>query len=423
MTSLDRNERENQGRSRPAASPRPRPWAATLALLATGMLPSLALAAGPKNVVYVESNDPAGNAILAYSRAADGSLTPLPGSPFKTGGLGVSYTTALGTFDSDQDIITNPSGTLLFAVNGGSNSIAVFNIAQDGSLTPVAGSPFPSGGSQPSSLGLASNLLCVVNKNENPGHTGESQPNYTSFLVDEDGRLTPVKNSTIPLDNGSDPSQALIAPNGRLMFGADFLGGLLRSFQLRPSGRLNPVSALPLPEAEFADSGKPPLPLGLAVHPTRPLLYVGFVTINRIGIYRYSHAGDLTFLRSVPDTGSGVCWLLLNKSATRMYTSNTGDPSVSVYDMTDPTEPVEIQKLNVKGAGGPSNPGGYQIALDPSGQFFQMVTQQFATSSTAQANALHTFSVAGDGTVTEVPSSPTILPVPNQTRPQGVLAF
>ncbi len=30
---------------------------------------------------------------------------------------------------------------------------------------------------------------------------------------------------------------------------------------------------------------------------------------------------------------------------------------------------------------------------------------------------------AHDGTLTEVPSSPTLLPVPNRTRPQGVVAF
>ena len=39
------------------------------------------------------------------------------------------------------------------------------------------------------------------------------------------------------------------------------------------------------------------------------------------------------------------------------------------------------------------------------------------------ANALHTFRVAADGTLTEVPSSPTILPVPNLVRPQGVAAL
>ena len=43
-----------------------------------------------EGVVYVVSNDPVdnGNAILGYRRDHAGSLTPLPGSPFLTGGKG-----------------------------------------------------------------------------------------------------------------------------------------------------------------------------------------------------------------------------------------------------------------------------------------------------------------------------------------------
>ena len=123
---------------------------ATLLVLITilGWAPREAAAQPPRarNFVYVESNDPAGNAIFAFARNdANGSLMPLPGSPFPAGGLGITFTTALGPFDSDQEVIVNPQHTLLFAVNGGSDTIAVFNIQADGSLTPVAGSPFPSG--------------------------------------------------------------------------------------------------------------------------------------------------------------------------------------------------------------------------------------------------------------------------------------
>ncbi len=398
--------------------------AAGLALVGIGpMMPVAAGNDGPKNVVYVESNDQHGNAILAYRRHADGSLTTLPGSPFKTGGTGVGPTFNLGPYDSDSEIITDPAHTFLFAVNGGSSSIAVFSIAASGALTPVAGSPFDSGGSNPVSLALRGNILCVVNKDEDPNHPGQSLPNYTSFRVTPRGALIPIPHSTVYDENGSDPSQILLSPGGQVGFGADFLGGALRSFALAPTGRLIPRAIIAPPAFEFADSGAPALPLGLAVHPTYPLLYVGFVTINRIGIYRYDALGGLHYLRSVPDSGKGVCWILLNKEATRMYTSNTVDPSISVYDLThNPAEPVEIQKVNPNSIQG-SNPGGYQIALDPTGSFFHLVTQQFAATSTSMANALHVFSVGGDGKLTEVASSPTLLPVPNLTRPQGVVAF
>ena len=413
-----------RGRSRPRDLRTLARAAALATLAAVGPTPRASADDGDAhNAVYVESNDPKGNAILAYRRGADGSLTPLPGSPFPTGGAGVTPSFNLGPFDSDQEIVVDPAKGLLFAVNGGSDTIAVFKIREGGSLAPVAGSPFPSGGSNPVSLGLAGDVLCVVNKDEDPGHPGQSLPNYTSFRVSPKGRLAPIPGATVDDENGSDPSQALVAPGGRLLFGADFLGGALRSFGIDPRGQLDARAVLPLPAAEFADTGKPPLPLGLAAHPTRPLLYVGFVTINRIGVYTYDRSGDLRFLRTVPDSGSGVCWLLVNEDATRLYASNTGDPSISVFDLTeDPSEPVEIQNVGLRVAPG-SHPGGFQFALDPSGSFLHVVTQQSSPASTVAANALHVLRVGPDGKLTEVPSSPTPLPVPNLTRPQGVVAF
>jgi 6-phosphogluconolactonase (cycloisomerase 2 family) len=397
--------------------------AVSLALLAlAGPAPGTASAQSTKarDVVYVESNDPAGNAILAFQRHGDGSLTPLPGSPFPTGGLGITPTFALGPFDSDQDVIINREGSLLFAVNGGSDTIAVFRINPDGSLAPVDGSPFPSGGSNPVSVGLSGDdVLCVVNQDQDPGHPGRFLPDYTSFHVTGRGRLIPIPRSTFFVDAGSSPSQALVSPDGGVLFGAEFLGGLLRTFRIANDGRLVPGVAQPLPPAQFADNGAPPNPLGLAVHPTERLLYVDFVTINRIGVYRYNHAGHLRFVRSVPDSGKAPCWALVNKAGTRLYASNTADSSISVFDIAhDPTGPVEIQKVDLRTTG-----SCFQFALDPSERFLHVVTQQSAPSQDVTANGLNVLRVAADGTLTEVPSSPTRLPVPNLVRPQGVAAL
>ena len=201
----------------------------------------------PSNIVYVESNDPNGNSIFAFMRHVDGRLTPLPGSPFDARGLGITPTFALGPFDSDQEIIVNPSHTLLFACNGGSDTIAVFRINGDGSLTHVKGSPFRSGGSNPVSVGLAGDILCVVNQDNDPGHPGQILPNYTSFSVAGNGQLTPIPRSTVYVDAGSNPSQALPSPDDDLLFGADFLGGILRSFTINDRGRLKVADAQPLP--------------------------------------------------------------------------------------------------------------------------------------------------------------------------------
>ena len=106
-----------------------------------------------------------------------------------------------------------------------------------------------------------------------------------------------------------------------------------------------------LPSSEFADPRHRDLPLGLWAHPIFPLLYVGFVTVNRLGVYAYNSYGHLTFLRSVPNSGQAICWLRVNGSGTRLYSTDTGSNSVSVYDLSLPEEPREIQKPGAFGPG------------------------------------------------------------------------
>ena len=249
----------------------------------------------PSGVVYVQGNVAAspGNQIFGYIRDGQGNLTPLPGSPYSAGGAGISPSFNLGPYDSDSEIITNADKTRLYATNGGSNSIAVFKFHADGSLTPIANSPFPSGGSNPVGMALSGDKMVVVNQDNDPGNPGLFLPRYSTLQVAADGSLKPIRGASFSVDLGSNPSQAYIPhtdPN--LVFGCDFLGGLLRSFRLHPNGSLTLVNVQALPAEEFALSGAPPLPLGLWSSPKAKLLYVGFVTINRMGVYRYDDQGQ-----------------------------------------------------------------------------------------------------------------------------------
>jgi len=388
-------------------------------------------------IVYTESNIPTENGenentVLGFQRDADGNLTPLPTSPFPTGGAGI---TAAGGI-TQQNVISNPEHTRLFAVNAGSNSIAVFDINQkDGSLSPVEGSPFPSGGVNPVSLGLAKDVLYVVNRNKDPKNPSQdasgSLPNYTAFQVTPKGRLIPIPGSTVSDPTDARPTQALISRDNHLLFGLDRGVGLLRSFQILRGGRLqeSPNSPQLLPASEFPSGSSPtPVPgssipqatgLGLYVHPKLPILYVGFFTINRLGVYSFNPVtGELTFLKTVPNSGQLVCWLTTNRAGTRLYTSNPGDNSISVYDIAkDPTTPVEIQNVKLNGSGGDAN-----LTLDPTESFLQVVSQG-ASPNIAEGNGLHVLKVnPQDGTVSEVSSSPLSLPSVNGSVPLGIVA-
>jgi len=411
-----------------------------------------------KGVVYVLANIPGENAnsVLAYRNDGNGNLTQIPGSPFLTGGKGVSTVIPrrklphFGPLDLDQPLISNSDHTLLFAVNAGSDTIAVFKINSDGSLTAVEGSPFPSGGKNPVSLGLAGDKIYVVNKNEDPARKLiNTFPNYTGFKLSSNGKLTPIPNSTISLSPPTrSPTQALIVEDkfivdgdfGRLpltprarMWGwmlYDDTPSVIRVLGIKKDGTLKIIQELQAPEGEFeggldtspkGEGITDPLMFGLQVHPKEKIIYISFVTNAKMGVYSYNDKGELKFLRSARNKGSLICWIIVNKEGTRAYTTNNGDDSVSVYDLKDPTTPVEIEWRMLKGDGHP-----YQLALDSEEKFLYIVKHRtFPETPIGEGSILNVLKVNKDGTVNELKSSPLKLPVPAEpfARPMGVVAF
>lgn len=383
--------------------------------------------------VYVESNLKGANAnsIYAFAQQANGQLKPIAGSPFATGGAGVQYSGySIGPFDSDQEVITNPQHTLLFAVNAGSDTIAVMHIGENGKLTPVEGSPFPSGGSDPVSLALDGNILFIANQSGDFARPATALPNYTTMRVQQDGTLVPVFGQgndtindtartfqqTVSVAAGSSPSQVLLVPNKNIMFTDDFLGGLLGSFRYDDQGGMHELPAIALPASEFNnDNTTPRLPLGMWVNPGAPVLYVGYVTANKVGVYRYGQGGALEFLRTVPNAGKGICWIRSNRSGSRIYTTDTATNQISVYDSSDPEYPVEIQTLTLQGPG-----QAFQLSLSQDGRSLFAISQRSAASlPVGEGNALHTLKVKTDGTLVEE-ASPFVLPGADLARPQGI---
>ena len=389
-----------------------------LATLAAIQAP--ASSAAPADVIYLESNSTAGNSVFAYKFNFTASPTLLSTTP--AGGIGVyDPSFALGPFDSDQNLIEDASGTMLFAVNSGSNTVAVFQIEPDGSLVAVNGSPFPSGGSDPVSLGLKDDVLVLVNKDQDPAQNGNLVlPNYTSFHVLPGGVLVPIPQSTVSVAYGSSPSQALMASQGAFVFGADFLGGMLQSFRLDPQGHLNQNLPQALPDSIFAGLTGGHQPLGMRTHPTLPILYVDITPVSEVAVYTYDDSGQLSFVRAVPDSGAGPCWAIVNHAVSRLYATNTGDNSIAVYDLADPLNPIQIQhyvKASTTGAA-------FSTVIDHSDSWIYVSSEQSSTSATPAANAFHALKVAADGTLTE-PFPPTILPVSGAApvRVQGITVF
>ena len=272
-------------------------------------------------------------------------------------------------------------------------------------------------------------------------------PNYTGFRIHNDGSLKPIPGSTIELPTPSrSPTQALIV-EGRFLFDADFGSfplpsrvamwgpdlledepSVIRAIRIEADGKLRDHEPLrPPPDAiqggiDADGDGKPDaLMFGLQVHPRERIVYVSYVSAARLGVYAYDDDGRLSFVRSVPNNGEIICWVLINRDGTRAYTTNNGDDTVSVYDLADPTLPIEIQTLHLKGHGHP-----YQLALDGSERFLHIVKHRtFKETPVGDGIVLNVLAVRPDGTLQELGTSPVALPVRDDllARPQGVVAF
>ncbi|HKS73142.1 MAG TPA: hypothetical protein VJQ82_08090 [Terriglobales bacterium] len=372
------------------------------------------IAAAQNNVVYVESNvgqTSNQNSVYAFVNNG-GKLTQLKGSPYLTMGTGVFSSNPVFApgFQADQEIVTNAKGTLLFAVNGHSDTITSFNINSDGSLTVANVSN--SNGADPVSLGLdeslpAGTVMTVINQDADPGQAG-GNPNSTDFFVTPAGDLTPVSNSTINFPASSLPAQALVSPSGRFMFVVQFMGGgALTSYDVGAGGRLVLNNALvPSKGTVF---------LGAAANAKQRAVYVGLPDVNMVGSYTYSTAGVIAFSHLTPNPGLQVCWMTSNSKGTRLYTTETNSNSVTVYDISASnfTKPKELQHL-------PLLPGGLatNVKIDPTGAYLYVLGLNDPPGGVG--NYLHVLNISSaDGTVTET-VTPTAIPVPSGEVPQGL---
>jgi len=371
--------------------------------------------------VYVESNSPVerGNSVLGF-RYHGGSFRPLSVREYGTGGSGSNDLSNSGALDAEQQVVTNEDRTLLFAVNAGSDTVAVFHIADDGTLTPVKGSPFPSHGKAPASVGVSGDTLFVANKAHDGRRSLESEPaSYASFHIEGDGSLDAIGVTQVP--PRSSPTETYVPPGSDLMVATEE-SGPWRVFKVDGEGRLTqaPGSPHPLERQVFA----PDEPRGnvwaqgIVKHPRQNLLYAGVANLRKLVVYSYDDEGSLSLVDAQVDDGAVLpCWTEINAGGTRLYTGNAGSQNISVYDVgTDPRNPRQIQRVTLRGKG---NPWNFQI--DPSGRYLFMVNMRAIRQiPPGTGNTLHSFRIDADGKLSELPDSPVPIPVALGTNPWGM---
>jgi 6-phosphogluconolactonase len=283
--------------------------------------------------VYVDDNTSPANSVAGFDRHADGSLTPMEGSPFSVGGSGTGHPDA-----SQGSLQLSSDGRYLLAVDAGSNEISVLRIKPDGSLQP-AGAPVSSGGIDPVSIGVHGSLVYVANAG--PGNsTGDT--NYTGFRLNPGGQLRPVAGSTYVLPNDSKPGQVLFNGDGTRVAGTRIATSKIDSFTVGRDGRLSPAPGSPYDAQAFSPAqgyGQ----LGSEFSPAdQNELFVSDAHVASGGaafpglVSSFTDAADGTLTpvgAPVANDGGAACWIEISHDGRFLFVVNTASASISSYSI------------------------------------------------------------------------------------------
>jgi 6-phosphogluconolactonase (cycloisomerase 2 family) len=362
------------------------------------LTPSTAQAATPRHVVFVQTNDPSGNSILAYDRGRDGRLS-LAGT-FPTGGVGARESGAgSDPLASQGSLLLDPADDLLFAVNAGSNTVSVLRVVGDRLRVLQV---LSSGGAFPVGFARQGSLLYVLDAG-GPGAVA-------GYRIGDAG-LTPLSGSvrSLGLSNAdtpfflSSPAQVGFTPSGRQLLVTTKTNGTVEVFTVNPTGRLSrsPVSD-PIPGVPFAfrfDAGGRLVLVSAAsgLSNGSPIPDSG-----SLGTYTVNADGSLTAVSGPVSNGqSAPCWIATLRGFD--FVANTGSGTISRYTVDGSGGVTLDDAAAASGYAGPTD-------LTTSGDFLY--------NQVGQASTVTVFGVNAAGALTQVQS----VLVPDGSDQEGLAA-
>jgi 6-phosphogluconolactonase (cycloisomerase 2 family) len=287
-------------------------------------LAAAALFAGPAQAstehhgaaVFVQTDDPAGNTVVAYDRAGDGSLHQA--GVYPTGGNGAVLTgSVVDHLASQGSLAEDRARGLLYAVNAGSDTVTVF--AEHGdrlSRRQVIGT----GGQFPVSIAEHGNVVYVLNARDGGsvqgyirvGETLERVPSWHRALG-LDATQTPEFTHT--------PGQVAFTPDGRKLIVTTKGNG--SSIDVFAVDRFGGLSATPVVNAD-ADA----VPFAVDFD-ARGHLVVAEAGPNAVATFTINNDGTLTLVDRQATGQAATCWIV--RAGANFYASNAGSASVSGY--------------------------------------------------------------------------------------------
>jgi len=315
--------------------------------------------------VHVQTNEPE-NAVIAYRRDADGTLTRLGSHP--TGGAG----DAKPHLTSQGSVVRSSDGRFLLVSNIASDDVSVFAV-HEGGLDLIGRTPT---GAAPKSIAERGGLVFVLN-------TGK--PGVNGFRLGERG-LEPIAGAEQALSaENADPAQVGFTPDGSLLVVTERGTDSIVSFAVMADGRLGDIKVVP-------SSG--PTPYGFAFTPDGSTLVVTEAFRAEKGAaaassYRISMGEISPVTRSLGDGRSEICWAVVTPDGRSVFTTNFADGAISRFAIgTDGSLTLADATAGLTEDG---RPGLRDEDLSADGRFLYAID--------ADAGRIYGWTVAGDGSL------------------------
>jgi 6-phosphogluconolactonase len=338
--------------------------------VALAVAPAAAHASSIAGHVYALTNQPSGNRVLMFDRAADGTLTAA--GSVDAGGTGTG-----GGLGSQGAVVLDDSGSYLYAVNAASGTIASFRV-RPGGLERI--DVVPSGGATPTSIAAHQGLVYVLNAGGAGSITGFTSTN---------GHLAALAGSSRPLSTAATaPAQVSFTPAGDQLIVTERATQRIDLYAVGADGYASGPTVLP-------SSGVTPFGFGFdnKDHLIVSEAFGGAVDASAVSSYTVG-AGDLTPVSaSVPTTETAACWIAVTGNGRFAYAGNAGG-SVTGYRVS-PDGSLTI--LDADGRTAAPGAGVTDLALSRNSRYL------YARMSNG---AVGSWTVAEDGSLDSLGSTP-----------------
>jgi len=294
---------------------------------------------GSRGAVFTQTNGANANAVVAFARGTDGSLTYA--GTFNTGGKGIG-----GTNDplaSQYSVLLDgEDDRLLFVANAGTNNVSTFRV--DGASLALVGTT-SSGGTLPTSLAIANHTLYVLNAGSNT---------VRGFDIGENGTLTPNAGASAPLSAGSSGGAAIRASrDGRFVVVTEKGSRTIDVFTIAEHGRLGSAT-------QSASAGISPFGFDFVKENQIAVSEAGSAASS---LYAIARNGTLAVeSASVSTNGQAApCWLIATTNGRFAFTANAGSGTISGYSVG---EKGVLRLLVPSGISGSTGAGSTPLDLD-----------------------------------------------------------